>query len=343
MVSNEVVRPLAAVTLAFRFEASIFCKIQKRSNREVVGRKEAWTRVRPLNSSHPLTIVRYQEIKRRKWRHHNRHVAVSCRSGWRTRQSFNRQSFSPTTWWRFRAKIENVTEFASLSYSKCVFEDQGCARFGHDSDYLLFHGLRNPEKNRLSTASLTRSTRYMHFLTDVSYLYIKKRQLCVKESADTFWQWRNSMDFVGEKKREREREGKRISLYTHTMRMIFKRWSLRFRSERRSRPFLSPLPSSHRHCVLPSKDGSLALYRGRYKRKEQVLILEQENPDDPPSKCSPFFSDLPSFPTTTRFNGERSLTVSQTCTPVDSPNKLFAERKTRRKCALRETFCQRRG
>lgn len=101
---------------------------------------------------------------------------------------------------------ENVTEFASLSYSKCVFEDQGCARFGHDSDYLLFHGLRNPGKNRLSTASLTRSTRYMHFLTDVSYLYIKKRQLCVKESADTFWQWRNSMDFVGEKKRERERE-----------------------------------------------------------------------------------------------------------------------------------------
>lgn len=70
-----------------------------------------------------------------------------------------------------------------------------------------------------------------------------------------------------------------------------------------------------------------ALYRGRYKRKEQVLILEQENPDDPPSKCSPFFSDLPFFPTT-RFNRERSLTVSQTCTPVDSPNKLFAEQKT---------------
>lgn len=37
----------------------------------------------------------------------------------------------------------------------------------------------------------------------------------------------------------------------------------------------------------------LALYRGRHKRKELVLILEQENPDDPPSKCSLFFSDLP--------------------------------------------------
>lgn len=49
--------------------------------------------------------------------------------------------------------------------------------------------------------------------------------------------------------------GKKISLCTHT-RMIFKRWSLHFRPERRSRPFLLPLPSSHHHCVLPSKDGS---------------------------------------------------------------------------------------
>lgn len=151
-------------------------------------------------------------------------------------------SFKSPTTWRSRAKRKRPKCHALYFVSEARWKIKAtCDSSDSSKDCAMADDfLTNLRHNRLTDTTVTISL-YLWACNKSKYRQTRFKQLL---------QWKNWTRLEKDGKRE-----KRILLCTHTN-VIFKRWSLHFRSERRSRPFRLPLPSSHHHCVLPSKDGS---------------------------------------------------------------------------------------